>query len=132
MPDDIQKVIFSQNLSRLIERSHKSQKEVAIDIGTSPQNLNNWVKGISLPRMGMVQKLADYFNVSKSDLIDEYKESSERERIVQVIENLSEEDIKKLKTYIRVLQFEKAEEEANHFNDDSEDDLEENGNYFEY
>ena len=71
MTDIEQRKIFSNNLLRLLSRSEKTQKEVADAISVSPQTFNTWCQGIALPRMGKVQRLADYFNVSKSDLIDE-------------------------------------------------------------
>lgn len=71
MTDIEQKQIFSKNLNKYLARYSKSQKEVADAIKVSPQTFNTWCQGISLPRMGKVQLLADYFHISKSDLIDE-------------------------------------------------------------
>lgn len=77
MTDTEQKKIFAQNLNRYLSISNKSQKEVADAIGVSPQTFNTWCQAIALPRMGKVQKLADYFKIEKSDLIDEKKHSTE-------------------------------------------------------
>lgn len=71
MTDEQQKMIFSNNLTTLLQERDKTQKEVAEAINVSPQTFNTWCKGIALPRMGKVQLLADYFNIKKSDLIDE-------------------------------------------------------------
>ncbi|MBS5664485.1 MAG: helix-turn-helix transcriptional regulator [Roseburia sp.] len=71
MTDEQQKMIFSNNLTTLLQEHDKTQKEVAEAINVSPQTFNTWCKGIALPRMGKVQLLADYFNIKKSDLIDE-------------------------------------------------------------
>ena len=65
-----QKRIFSKNLNKLISKSDKKQVDIASDIGVSPQTFNTWVKGIAIPRMNKIQALADYFGVSKSDLVD--------------------------------------------------------------
>ena len=73
MNDDLQKKIFSHNLLGYLSCSGKSQKEVADAIGVSPQTFNTWCQGIALPRMGKIQALADYFNISKSDLLDKHK-----------------------------------------------------------
>ena len=70
MTEDEQKVIFSTNLNHLLDKYDKLQKEVAADIGVTPQRFNQWVKGQGVPRMHIIQKLADYFNVQKTDLID--------------------------------------------------------------
>lgn len=77
MSDEKQKAIFSRNLSHYLLINDKMQKEVADAIGVSPQTFNTWMQGIALPRMGKVQKLADYFGIGKSDLIDDKSESQE-------------------------------------------------------
>lgn len=71
MTDEEQKLIFSKNLNYYIEKSQKTQKEIATAIEVSPQTFNTWCQGIAIPRMGKVQRLADYFNIGKSDLIDD-------------------------------------------------------------
>lgn len=71
LTDEEQKRIFSKNLNHYILTSQKTQKEIASDIDVSPQTFNTWCQGIAIPRMGKVQRLADYFNIVKSDLIDE-------------------------------------------------------------
>ena len=70
MTDTEQKKIFAKNLLTLLEKNGKTQREVAASISVSPQTFNTWCQGIALPRMGKIQKLADYFNVDKTFLID--------------------------------------------------------------
>lgn len=71
MADEEQKRIFAKNLNKYLSLSDKTQKEVADAIDVSPQTFNTWCQGIALPRMGKLQRLADYFGVGKTDLIDE-------------------------------------------------------------
>jgi repressor LexA len=73
MVKDKQKAIFSENLNSYIAKSEKTQLEIAKSIGVSPQTFNTWCKGVAIPRMGKVQALADYFNINKSDLIEDKK-----------------------------------------------------------
>ena len=70
MSDELQKKIFSENLNRLLQDREKTQSEVAKEIGVSPQTFNTWTQGIAIPRMGKIQRLADYFHVEKSALLD--------------------------------------------------------------
>lgn len=77
---DEQKNIFSNNLKYYMSINDVSQIEVANKIGVSPQTFNTWVQGIALPRMGKVQKLADYFGIRKSDLIEERPNSTKQKR----------------------------------------------------
>ena len=74
MTDIEQKKIFSKNLNCYLSKANKTQKEVADAISVSPQTFNTWCQGIALPRMGKVQRLADYFHIEKSFLIDEHTE----------------------------------------------------------
>ena len=65
-----QRIIFSNNLNRYLAKHDLTQAEVASYIGVSPQTFNTWCKGIAIPRMGKIQRLADFFGINKSDLID--------------------------------------------------------------
>lgn len=123
MTDEKQKLLFSSNLSRLIEERNLKQAEIAEYIGVSPQTFNTWVKGIAFPRMGKVQKIADFFNVPKSYLIDEHpddeptyyikpeaaeaaKELYERDELRVLFDtarDVSEEDIRYVATLLEKL-----------------------------
>lgn len=71
MTDEEQKKIFSKNLNFYISNSGKQQKEIAKDLDISPTTFNTWCVGKIMPRMGKVQKIADYFGIGKSDLIND-------------------------------------------------------------
>ena len=49
------------------------------DLHLSSSTVSNWCTGLKLPRMDKVQKLADYFRINKSDLIEEKDDSKEPE-----------------------------------------------------
>lgn len=71
MTDEEQKKIFSKNLNFYLSNSGNHQKEIAKDLDISPTTFNTWCVGKIMPRMGKVQKIADYFGIGKSDLIDD-------------------------------------------------------------
>lgn len=68
-----EKMILSTNLTNIISRSGKDQKEIAEAIGVSPAALNMWCNGVTYPRAPKIQALARYFHVPVSDLVDEHK-----------------------------------------------------------
>ena len=72
MTDSEQTKIFASNLSYYVNRSNKLQKEIAKDLGIPYQTFNGWCKGVSFPSMDKVQKIADYFRIGKSDLIERF------------------------------------------------------------
>ena len=65
-----QRKIFCNNLNHYININGKHQKEVAKAIGEKATTLNMWCTGKSMPSVGKIQKLADYFGIGKSDLTD--------------------------------------------------------------
>ena len=71
MTDEEQKKIFSKNINFYISQSGKQQKEIAKDLGYSPTTFNTWCVGKIIPSAGKVQKIADYFGIGKSDLLDD-------------------------------------------------------------
>lgn len=79
MAKEWSKRVFAQNLQRYIAESGKTQKEIADAIGVSAPTLNEWVTGKKFPRIDKIQRLADYFGILKSDLIEE-KMTEEKEK----------------------------------------------------
>lgn len=71
MTDEEQKKIFSKNINYYINQSGKQQKEIAKDLGYNPTTFNTWCVGKIIPSAGKVQKIADYFGIGKSDLLDD-------------------------------------------------------------
>ena len=71
--------IFSNNLRRHLDSSGRSQKEVADIIGVSTGTFCDWVNKRSIPRMDKVQKLAEVFGITKSDLLDEWNPEKDEE-----------------------------------------------------
>lgn len=71
MTDDEQKRVFSKNINHYIALSGKQQKEVAKDLGYSPTTFNTWCVGKIIPSAGKIQRIADYFKIGKSDLLDD-------------------------------------------------------------
>lgn len=75
MTDEEQKKIFSKNLRYYIDLNGKQQKEIAKDLNINNTTFNMWCTANSMPGVGKIQKLADYFGIGKSDLLDEKLDS---------------------------------------------------------
>lgn len=72
MTDEQQKQILSTNLKRMIQRIGKEQKVIAADLDINASTFNTWINGISVPRVSEIRKLAEYFNCSITDLVNEH------------------------------------------------------------
>ncbi len=60
-----------ENIINLRKRNGLTQDELAKIAGVSRGAVSQWEGGFSEPRMGAVQKMADYFGIKKSDLIED-------------------------------------------------------------
>ena len=68
------KEVLSKNLKKYIAKSGKDRGEIAAELGMSYSTLTDWVNGNKYPRINNIEKLAVYFKVSKSDLIEDFEE----------------------------------------------------------
>lgn len=82
------KEVFAENLKFYMARSGKTQKELAEYLGVSPAAFNEWVKAKKYPRIDKIEKLANYFGILKSDLIE--KRTEEREKMKKKNDVLSD------------------------------------------
>lgn len=71
MDETEQKKIFASNLTRYINMSGKTQKEIAKELDVNYTTLNTWCTGNAMPKVSMIQKIADHFKIGKSDLVDD-------------------------------------------------------------
>lgn len=111
------KEILSKNLKKYISKSGKERRVIAEDLGFPYSTLTDWINGKKYPRINNIEKLAAYFDVSKSDLIEDFEEiKKDNDRLVTVIvklrankdlldivEKLSSLDREKLEKLSRVL-----------------------------
>ena len=105
------KDIFAKNLRLYLSKSGKTQKEVAKSIGVSAPTFHEWCAGKKTPRMGKVEKLAEYFGILKSDLIeDKQKQPVENElsvikrEFMKKVENMSDAQIERLEQILALVE----------------------------
>lgn len=72
--DKENKIIFSRNLKTYITNSGKDRKEIARALNIPYSTLTDWVNANKYPRIDNLEKIAAYFGVSKSDLIEDFEQ----------------------------------------------------------
>ena len=83
------KEILAKNLKKYIAKSGKERSMIAEDLGFPYSTLTDWVNGKKYPRINNIEKLAAYFEVSKSDLIEDFEEiKKDNDRLVSIIVKL--------------------------------------------
>nr|DAE93541.1 MAG TPA: Repressor protein CI [Caudoviricetes sp.] len=124
--DDL-KQLFSDRLTTLLEQNKITQAELANIVGVSESTVGKWLLKKAIPRMGVIQKLADYFGVGKSYFLEkdasgyytdpetaayaeELRTNPEMRMIFSAAKDISKESMKKTYEYIKFL---KSQEEGN-------------------
>lgn len=64
-------IIFAKNLKYYLNRRNLTQKDFADNLGFPPTTVNSWMLAEKYPRIERIEKIAQYFGISKSDLIEE-------------------------------------------------------------
>lgn len=89
------KEVFAKNLRRHMELAGKNQKEMAAIAGVSAPTFNDWLKAKKYPRIDKIERLANYFGILKSDLIEE---KGEEHKKIQSDNSILTDIIVKLRT----------------------------------
>lgn len=74
MSDIGNKEVFSRNLKHYIAESGKDRRELAKIWGFPYSTVTEWINGRKYPRIDRIEKMANYFGVLKSDLIEDKSE----------------------------------------------------------
>lgn len=80
-----QKRIIAENLQELISRSGKDQKDVAFDLELNPPTFNQWVTGKATPQVSTLRKVANYFKVPFSYLINDHADLDDEDKSLEVL-----------------------------------------------
>lgn len=67
------KEIFAENLRHYMKKKNLTQRELADIVGVSQPTVNEWLMGKKYPRINKIDRMADYFGILKSDLIEDKK-----------------------------------------------------------
>lgn len=96
--------IFASNLNYYMKLNKISRKELADAIDVSYFTLTDWVKGKKFPRMDKVEKLAKYFGIKISDLVE--NKSIEKNPVGMAekhVEMIMDEDLVEVYEYFKSL-----------------------------
>lgn len=70
MINDNDKMIMAKNIQKLMDVNNKSRQDLCNALGFKYSTLSEWLQAKKYPRADKISKLASYFNVSRSELVD--------------------------------------------------------------
>ena len=65
------KEVMARNISRLMKENKVDRNKLSKDLSVSYTTLSDWINAKTYPRIDKIELLADYFNVNKSDLVED-------------------------------------------------------------
>ncbi|MEX2784483.1 XRE family transcriptional regulator [Streptococcus sp. H49] len=79
--------IIADNITYYRKLKGMTQKELAEKIGITPSTMSDYMNLRSAPSFGIIQKIADFFGVQKSDIDTTFKEKVDKYSDIQSIYN---------------------------------------------
>lgn len=71
MNDSRNKEIMASNIRRYMEMKGVTNQQLCDALDFKYTTFMDWIKGVTYPRIGKVEAMANYFGCEKSDLIEE-------------------------------------------------------------
>lgn len=96
------KMIMARNIQWYMDQRGISRQQLCDALDIKYTTLRDWLKGITYPRIGRVEAMAQYFGCEKSDLIEDKKEnptvqydglSEEKRELIERIKTLPEDKV---------------------------------------
>lgn len=102
MPADDSKQIMAQNIKRYMDKKGVTNQQLCNALGFKYTTFMDWIKGVTYPRIGKIEAMANYFGCEKSDLIEDKSEqekpadddglSESVKALIEIVKTLSDED----------------------------------------
>ena len=106
--------IIANNITNYRKAKGITQKELASAIGISQSTMTDYMKLRTAPSWGVIQKLADYFGVKKSDIDTTFKQKESKQdktiaEIISLLKHLDEDTQENILNFVK-FEYTKAEQ----------------------
>lgn len=73
------KEIMAKNIRYYMDKYDKTRQEMCDALGVKYTTFTDWVKGNSYPRIDKIELMANYFGISKADLVEDHNDMQQSE-----------------------------------------------------
>lgn len=63
--------VIAKNLNYFLNKTGKTQIDLSLFMDVSQATVSNWCKGLKMPRMDKIDKICLFFNINRSDLMED-------------------------------------------------------------
>ena len=74
------KEIMAKNIRYYMDKYDKTRQEMCDALGVKYTTFTDWVKGNSYPRIDKIELMANYFGITKADLVEEHSDNQDTEQ----------------------------------------------------
>lgn len=96
--------VFAENLQYYMHLYDISRKEICDLLGFRYTTFTGWVTGQKYPRIDKIEILANFFGISKADLIEKKNPSQKKsDELLRKIMSFDDDDLQRISEYIDLL-----------------------------
>lgn len=104
MTTEENKLIMARNIKHYMDSKGVTNQQVCDALGFKYTTFLDWIKGVTYPRIGKIEAMANYFGCEKSDLIEDKEKPTDADgglsrdmlELIDCIKNLPEDKIQML------------------------------------
>ncbi|QVK11710.1 helix-turn-helix transcriptional regulator [Weissella ceti] len=74
------KAIMGKNIKRLLKQNSMTAARLSEIVGVSTATISDWSNGKTYPRIDKIETMAEYFGISKSDLVEDPEQIVKKEQ----------------------------------------------------
>lgn len=79
------KKVMAKNILRLMEKHGKTRHEICNALGFKYTTFSAWITAQKYPRIDKIEMMANYFGVSKAELVEEQPAATESDRLLELL-----------------------------------------------
>ena len=73
------KEIMSRNIKYYLQKSGKTRNDLVADLNLKYMTVSDWINGKTYPRIDKIELMANYFGISKADLVEDHNDMQQSE-----------------------------------------------------
>ena len=102
------KEILARNIRKYITMCGKDRRVVAKELNVPYSTLTDWMNARKYPRIDRIERMAEYFKISKSELIEDFeKKQKDNDKLAKIIVKMRIDD-DLLKVVDKIVSLDKA------------------------
>ena len=104
MSDDLKDIIVS-NIRSLRGVHNETSTSLAKTLGVSQSTVSDWENGKKMPRAEAIEKMANHWNINKSQILTKKKKTSVKADLIaaHIGNNVTEEEMNDILNYIDLI-----------------------------